>query len=248
MDLTLRTRARRAAACLAPVSAVLLVACSTTQSIRAIEQNPAGFASWSVEAPEYRLGAGDRLKVEYRLTPENNGELLVAPDGFVASAVTGRVRAQGLRVDELETALVAAAARNLINPELVVSLAEARAARIVVGGAVQKPGVYPIPPRATVLEAVMLAGGLEPESRMNEVVVLRVGADGRPSLRTVDLRGFVSRGAAGENIELRSEDLIFVPRSRIAEINLWVEQYINRTLPFGRSINLTRTTGGGYTP
>ncbi|MCR5876632.1 polysaccharide export protein [Phenylobacterium sp. J426] len=226
----------------------VLAACSTTQSISPVEQDPAGFAAWTTEPAEYRLGAGDRLRVEYRLTPENNGELIVAPDGYVASAVTGRVRAQGLRVDELEAALVAAAGRHLINPELVASLTEARAARIVVGGAVQKPGVYPIPPRATVLEAVMLAGGLQPESRMDEVVILRVRADGRPSLRTIDLRRFVSRGAASENIELRSEDLVFVPRTRIAEINLWVEQYINRTLPFGRSVNLTRTVGGGYTP
>lgn len=137
------------------------------------------------------------------------------------------------------------AAARLLHPIVTVALSEPRAARIIVGGQVARPGVFPLPARATTLEAVMLAGGLLPESRMDQVVVLRQRSDGPPMLRTVDLRAFVARGAARESIALASEDIVFVPRSRIAEIDLWVEENINRLLPFSRGVSYT---AGNYKP
>lgn len=89
----------------------------------------------------------------------------------------------------------------------------------------------------------MLAGGFSPESRMDEVVIIRQRPDRAPMLRTVDLRRFVSNGAPGESILLASEDIVFVPRSRIAEVNLWVDQNINRLLPFSRSVSYTNAEG-----
>ncbi len=32
---------------------------------------------------------------------------------------------------------------------------------------------------------------------------------------------------------LQPQDIVHVPRSRIEEINLWVDKYINRTIPTG---------------
>lgn len=214
-----------------------LAACSTTQSIRPVEREPEGFSAWSDAAPLYRLGAGDRLRVDFLLTPEMGQDAVVEQDGFVSLRSAGRVRAQNLTAGELEAAVTRAAAANLKTPVVSIAVTEARAARIVVGGAVQRPGVYPLTARASTLEAVMQAGGFMAESRMDEVVVIRQRPDGPPMLRTVDLRGFVSRGKASEAIALASEDIVFVPRSRVSEANLWVEKNIDRMLPFSRSVS-----------
>ncbi len=237
MALTLSRRAILA-------SALTLSACGTTQSITPVEREPQGFAPWSDAAPAYRLGVGDRLKIDYLLTPEMSQEAVVEPDGFVSLRAAGRLPAQTLTSSQLETAVADASASRLRQPIVSLSVVEARAARIVVGGAVQRPGVYPLSARASVLEAVMLAGGFSPESRMDQVVVIRQRPGQPAMLRTLDLRRFAATGDTAATITLASEDMIFVPRSRIAEVNLWVDQYVNRLLPFSRSVSYTNTLEG----
>lgn len=224
--------------------ALLLAGCGTTQSISPREREPHRFAPWSDAAPAYRLGVGDRLKVDYLLTPELTQEAAVEPDGFVSLRVAGRLAAQNLTPSELEAAVREASARRLRQPIVSLSVTEARSARIIVGGAVQRPGVYPLSARASTLEAVMLAGGFSPESRMDQVVVIRQRPGADAMLRTVDLRRFVATGEADTGIALASEDIVFVPRSRIAEVDLWIDQYVNRLLPFSRSVSLTNTYEG----
>lgn len=227
------------------LACVAVLAGCTNQEITVRERDPEGFAPWSDQAFEHRLGMGDRLNVFFPLTPENNEEILVAPDGSVALKITGRLKAQGLTVDQLQLVIQEAAAKNLRNPMVVAALADSRSARIVVGGQVRNPGSFLINARPTVMEAVMLAGGLNPESRMNEVIVLRMRPDNTAMLRRVDLQRFISRGDMSENIRLQPEDMIFVPRSRVAEVNWWVEEYINRMLPFGRQLSYTKTQAVG---
>ncbi len=58
-------------------------------------------------------------------------------------------------------------------------------------------------------------------------------------MRTVNLNRFVSRADARESLALAPEDIIFVPRSRVAEVNLWISENIDKNLPFTRSVNYT---------
>ena len=221
-----------------------LAACSTTQSIRPVEREAMAFSPWSDIAPAYRLGVGDRIRVDFLMTPEMAQDAVVEPDGFVTLRAAGRLPAQNLSAAELEAAVRTAASARLLNPVVTLSLTEARSARIIVGGAVQRPGVYPLSARPSTLEAVMLAGGFQAESRMDQVVVIRQRPGAPPMLRTVNLRRFVSDGAPGESLVLASEDIVFVPRSRIAEVNLWIDQNVTRLLPFSRSVSWTNTFEG----
>jgi polysaccharide export outer membrane protein len=90
----------------------------------------------------------------------------------------------------------------------------------------------------------MMAGGFTTTARRQEVVILRRGADGRPMMRTANLIGAITRpGYIGtEMIPLRRYDVIFVPRSRVAEVGLFVQQYVRDALPIG----FNYTLGDGY--
>ena len=39
-----------------------------------------------------------------------------------------------------------------------------------------------------------------------------------------------------DDAELAQDDLLFVPKTSIASVNLWVQQYIRNMLPFGSII------------
>jgi protein involved in polysaccharide export with SLBB domain len=211
-----------------------LAAC-TGQELTVREERPEGFTRWQDAPPAYRFGPGDRLNVRFRLTPELNEVSLIGPDGTISLRASGVVRVGGLTVPEAEAAIAQASRRVLLNPEVSVGFDETAANQVIVGGEVQRAGVYPLVGRRGVLEAVMLAGGFTPQARMNQVVLIRRDPDNRPMLRTVDLQGFVQSAQVNADLPLYGGDIVFVPRSRIAEVSNWVDQYINRTLPFSRT-------------
>ncbi|MGC1303911.1 MAG: polysaccharide biosynthesis/export family protein [Caulobacteraceae bacterium] len=230
----------------AGLTGVGLGACSTTQSIRPRENRAHAFSPWTDAPPPYRLGAGDRVKVDFLLTPELGEETVVGPDGYISLRVAGRVLAQNLSPAQLQAAIAQAASAYLRQPIVNVSVTDAKSARVMVGGSVQKPGVYPLPPRATPMEAVLLAGGFLPEARMDQVIILRPPPGGGGAmLRTVDLRRFVSEGDADDRVALAAEDIVFVPRSRIAELDLWIDENVNKLLPFNRDIGFSYSAGSG---
>jgi protein involved in polysaccharide export with SLBB domain len=221
------TRPALVAAC-----ALTLAACSTAQEITVRQRDPQAFAAWSDAAPGYHLGAGDKVHVGYLLTPEMDEDALVQPDGVLALKIGVRLMAQNLTTGELSGVIERAAQGRLTHPIVTASVTEARAARIVVGGSVARPGVYLLPARASAFEVVMLAGGFQPESRMDEVVVIRQRQGQAPMLRTVNLRHFASAASPADNLALAPEDIIFVPKTRAAEVKQWFEV----SLPFTRSL------------
>ena len=224
----------------------LLAGCTTTQSTRPVERNPQGFAAWTDQPPAYLLGPGDRVKVQFLLTPELGEETTVEPDGTIALRSAGHVKAEGLTAAQLEQSIAAASKRLLLSPIVTVSVSDPAAALIYVGGSVRRPGAYPVTGRRGIVEAIALANGLEPEAREDEVVLIRRNPDNRPMLRTVDVQAFVSTAVAPGDVPLYAGDIVFVPRNRISEVDLWVDQFINKLIPFSRSFgySINRNTPG----
>ena len=210
---------------------------TTTQSIRVEERTPERFEAWTDKPAPYRLGPNDRVKVQYLLTPEMNETSLIAPDGTISLRVASRVEAEGLTTDELAKSVEAASRRVLTNPIVTAGLEEAGASMVYVGGSVRKAGAYPLTGRRGLAELVTMAGGLDETGRMDQVVLIRRSPNDKPMLRTVDLQAFMSGKDITGDVPLAPGDIVFVPRSRIAEVGLWVEQAINRILPFSRSFS-----------
>lgn len=214
---------------------------STTQSIVPVERSPQGFAAWSDAIPPYQFAAGDKIKVQFLLTPEMGEDTVIGPDGRIGLRSAGLIEAAGLTATQLQKAIEVASSRTLADPIVTVSLVESPGTPVFVGGQVSRPGSYYLPGRRGSFEAVQLAGGFSPEARMNEVVLIRRDATNRPMLRTIDLRGFVNGTGTGmqNDLPLVPGDIVFVPRNRISEVDLWVDQFINRFLPFSKSFSYT---------
>ncbi|MBP0492629.1 polysaccharide biosynthesis/export family protein [Pararoseomonas indoligenes] len=222
----------------------LLAACATgtdnlgtTQSVRVQERMPEGFAAWTDAPAPYRFGAGDRVKVQFLLTPEVNETSLVAPDGTISLRVAGRVETAGRTTAELERAVAAASRRILTNPIVTVGLDEAGSSVAFVGGQVRRSGAYPVTGRRGIAEVIAQAGGLEDAARMDQIVLIRRSPEDRPMLRVVNLQAFVSGADPTGDVPLMAGDIVFVPRNRLSEVGLWVDQAINRIIPFSRSFS-----------
>ncbi|WP_207482943.1 polysaccharide biosynthesis/export family protein [Arenibaculum pallidiluteum] len=224
---------------------LLAAACTTGQ---ALDPKPTGelggFATWNDEVPAYQVGPGDNLQVRFLLTPEMDEEARISPDGSIGLRVAGQLKVAGLTLEQLDRLVEERSRRWLLSPTVTVSLKEAAAARVYVGGSVARPGAYALTSRLGAMEAILLAGGFDNEARYSQVVLIRRNAESRPMLRTLDLRSFIQSGAGEADMPLAAGDIVYVPRSEIAELNLWIEQFINRVLPFQRSFSYTINRDG----
>ena len=220
-------RLRRLAALLAvaaPAACGPVLQAPTPQATVASEQ--AAFL-----AQPYRIRAGDMLEVKHRLATELNDLAVVRPDGRISLPLIPSVTAAGLTTDELETALKQAYARDLRDVELSVLVRSFATQRVFVGGEVEKPGMIDLIDGQTVMQALYAAGGLKSTARSDEVVVVRRGSGDQRLAFAVNLDQVVHGTGLNQDMRLQPLDTVIVPRSDIAQVDLWVEQYFRDLLP-----------------
>ena len=191
-----------------------------------------GYATWSDAEPPYRLYPGDELDVQVPGAPELNKLVTVQPDGRISLPLIDPVMVADRSIPDAEAVLTQAYASQLVRPDVTLSVKAATPLRVFVGGEVDKPGVYDMPGDINALQAVIMAGGFKPGAKRTQVVVIRRGANGRAMLRTVDLvRGMTRAGGDVDLVPLRRFDVVYVPRTGVAEVGLYVQQYLRDTLP-----------------
>src|SRR5262249_20683927 len=96
---------------------------------------------------------------------------------------------------------------------------------------VTKPGAFALQPGMTALQAIANAGGVTPDAADDSVVLIRRDACGRPTGERVDLESAANGSNGGEDVALMPYDIPVVPRSRIANIDLFVQHYIRGVMP-----------------
>ncbi len=168
-----------------------------------------------------------------------NGRVTVRPDGRISVPRIGDIPAAGYGVEEFRARLTEASQRVLFNPiDPAVNVVNATGARIYVGGEVGLPGVYPLESTPTALQAIMLAKGAQNTARLRQVIVVRRNPAGKPFVFKTDLHAALYRGQTENDIPLRPFDLVYVPKKLVSKANLFVEQYIDRMVPFDNSLGV----------
>lgn len=218
-----------AAAAAAAIVGLLGACASTPDASPDFAATP--FEPWTEAAQEYRLYPGDVVEMTVHTAQGLSRALTVAPDGRIHPPLTDAVMAAGRTLAEVEGDVLKGLDKELREPKVSLRPAGFGSQRVFVGGQVRNPGVYEIPGQIGVLEAVMLAGGFTEGSDMGRVSVLRRGSDGGTMLRVVDLAGAPRDGSVADTSKLVRHDIVYVPRSGIAQWNLAMRQYLRDALP-----------------
>jgi len=179
----------------------------------------------------YVLQPGDQIGVKFYTNPELNEDVEVRPDGMISLQLIDDVRAAGLTPAALDAELTKRYTGELANPQITVMVRKSSSQRVYVGGEVGAQGVIRLTGGMTLFQAIQKAGGFTKTAHRKSVVLIRQDANGKPVGRLVDVRE-VQTGAHPENdVPLQPFDLVFVPRSKIANVDVFVEQYIRDALP-----------------
>ncbi len=234
MALTLK-HARRFGVLL--VAAALLPGCT---DYSAVPLAPTAVLQSPVQPATYRMAAGDEIEVRQFFNPELNDRLLVRPDGKVALQLIGDYTVAGKTSEEMRTELVDLYRKQVKSPEITIVVRAFGSREVFIGGEVERAGVITFNRPVTVLRAVMEAGGFRNTARVAEVVVARRNPDGTPHIFKVNLQSFMENTDPTQDPVLEPYDVVFVPRSRIADVNLLVAQYLRENIPYSFNYDLSR--------
>ena len=122
-----------------------------------------------IEPVDYRLGAGDQIRITVFNEPDLTGPFTVGSQGTIAYPLVGTVRASGLTVPEFTTALQTALSTYVRNPSVSVEVTNYRPFFIL--GEVARPGTYPYSASLTVPNAVATAGGFTYRANRSRVFI-----------------------------------------------------------------------------
>ena len=122
---------------------------------------------------EYRLGAGDKLRIEVYKDAQLSQSVQIRPDGKITLPLIGDLDANNRTPIELRDAITSALKEYMTNPVVTVIVVEATAATAYVMGEVYRPGSVNLQAPLTVLQALALAGGLKDFADAKNIRILR---------------------------------------------------------------------------
>jgi len=180
-----------------------------------------------VEEEGYLLGVGDELEVSVLGQPALSRMVKVRPDGNISSPGVGTIFVLGRSPEEVGQEIEQALAKYLRYPQVELLVSNYGTHRVFVMGEVFVPGDHEYIKGMTALQAVATAGGIRSSGKSGKVVILRRTGAGTLDFFQRDL-GDIMKGKRGaeEDVVLKPYDIVYVPRSFVADVGIFIDQYI----------------------
>jgi len=215
--------------------AVALTACASSTP------EPTAFVPPMAPQPmtEYRVQPGDTLSVKFYYHADHDTDVFVRPDGSIQLPLVGDVPAGGVTPQKLAEDLEKRYSKNLRDPRIAVTVKTMNQNKVYVGGEVNRPGFVAFREGLTASQALLEAGGPKDTANNEEIVFLqKFGDDGKYRPTKLNLKTMLADGDVSVDVALNPSDVIFVPKSTIAKVNLWVNQYLWNIIPIRASASM----------
>jgi polysaccharide export outer membrane protein len=217
-----------------------------------------------LQPPEtYTLGPGDLLALHVLEAEDSfRDPVRIAASGALHLPMAGRVPAAGLTVPDLETRLTERLKAYVHDPHVTVNVVEYRSRPVTVIGAVQNPGVHVLAGEKTLLEVLSEAGGLGSDA--GPIVQItrqlawgplplpnaRPDHTGKFSIAEVSLKNVLAGTGAAQNLMIRPQDVIAVPRAEMVYVVGAVRQATGFVLEQRDSLSVLEalSLAGGLAP
>jgi len=174
---------------------------------------------------EYTISESDTLYISIWQEENLSHEVIVRPDGKISFPLAGDIRAAGLTFAQLKEELTERLKDYIKYPIVSVVLIKLGGKKIIVLGEVGNPGVYSVTGKKTVLEAIALVGGFTPDAVPSSTILIRGGFQ-HPKGTKLNLTHAISKNDYSQNVALQPEDIVYVPKKFIANVNYALTQIL----------------------
>jgi polysaccharide export outer membrane protein len=129
---------------------------------------------FNASAEDYRIGAGDKLRIEVYKDTQLSQSVQVRPDGKITLPLIGDLVATDRTPTELRDTIARQLKEYMTNPSVTVIVVEAMAATAYVMGEVNHPGAVSMQSGPlSVIQALAVAGGLKDFADAKNIRILR---------------------------------------------------------------------------
>lgn len=208
------------------------------------------FAAATVQAngappADYRVGAGDLLKITVYGSPDMSTEVRVAESGGITCPLIGGVQVAGMSTQEIEKLLASRYVDGgfLRQPQIAVLITEFMSQKISVLGQVTKPGQFSLRGSGDVLALIAEAGGLDAATAADRATLTR--ANGTQA--QIDLEKLFD-GDASQNLPVAGGDRIYVPKADRFYVYGQVQKPGQYKLERSMTVSRAISASGGLTP
>lgn len=166
----------------------------------------------------YEIGIGDTITVHVWRNPELSQSIVVRPDGFISMPLMGDVKAEGKKPQALAAEIDDSLSEFIRTPEVTVMvtnpLSKEFRNRIRVTGQVASPLSITFQPGMTVLDVILMAGGVT-DFAADDRAVLHRKIEGKYQSFSLDLEAILVDGDMRTNHSLQPGDVISIPRKQL---------------------------------
>jgi polysaccharide export outer membrane protein len=219
-----------------------LVAFALLASGAARAQAPAAATS----ANEYRLGAGDVVRITVYQNPDLTLETRIGEAGTISYPLLGSVRIGGSTVAMAEKTIAdGLRSGNFVKqPQVSLVVTQVRGNQASVLGQVNKPGRYPIEVTDMRLSDLLaVAGGINPAGA--DTLTLVGTRDGKPFRKVIDLPALFRADNRADDLAVRNGDVVYVERAPMVYIYGEVQKPGALRLERNMTVMQALATGGG---
>ena len=163
----------------------------------------------------YVIQPSDVVQISVYREPDLTSVVRLAADGSITFPLIGRVVLSGLTVQQAQDLLAQKlGADYLVNPQVMVTIAEYTKRHFTILGQVQKPGAFdlPVDGKLTILQAVGMAGGFTRIASPSRIVVKRLTKDKKEVVIKVNVAKLANK-TSDEEFFIQEGDAITVPES-----------------------------------
>jgi polysaccharide export outer membrane protein len=159
---------------------------------------------------DYVIGPGDVLDISVWKEQALTKLVTVLPDGKISFPLVGAIRAGGKTLDQLSKELENKLSRYVPDLSLSVLVHQVNSMMVYVIGKVNKPGRFILNSNIDVMQALAMAGGLNPFAEEGNVKIFRKTLDGKKII-DFDYDDVANGKKMEQNIMLERGDVIVVP-------------------------------------
>ena len=157
--------------------------------------------------PDYLLGPGDELNIQFYGKVNDYFEQTILRDGTISFPKIGPVGVAGMNYAEVKQLIKRKVAEEYIGVKVSVSLGALRSMQVFVFGEAYKPGRYTVPSLSTITNVLYLSGGVSEIASLRNIQLKRNGK----ILARLDLYDLLLSGDRSSDIRLQAGDTIFIP-------------------------------------
>lgn len=159
---------------------------------------------------DYLIGPGDVLNISVWKEESLTREVVVLPDGKISFPLIGQVQAAGRSVNDLKLEITSRIIKYAPKEEVTLEVKEVKSMIVYIIGRVNQPGRIELNANINVLQALSIAGGLNPFAKRNQIKVFR-NESGKTRILKFSYDDVIDGDNVAQNVILLRGDVVVVP-------------------------------------